>query len=103
MPRASAALRTLHRPAVVSDFQRASVESTRSRWQAFKLVTWILTAAAGGVMLTQTYPVSSNDRHALSDVQRRLRAAYDAFVLAALDSPPPLTPKSDAPEPPKLQ
>ena len=85
------ALLTLHRPAVVSEFQRASVESTRSRWQAFKILTWVATGAAGAVMLTQTYPGSevAGGRHALSGVQEQLRATYEAFVLASIDAPQP--------------
>ena len=105
MLRASASLRTLHRPAVVSDFQRASVESTRSRWQAFKLLTWFVTAAAGVAMLTQSYPGNSKGRHALSHIQERMDALHAAFVLSSLEKPPKegaLRPEDTA-EPPKLQ
>ena len=94
-------LLTLHRPAVVSEFQRASVESTRSRWQAFKILTWVATGAAGAVMLTQTYPGSevAGGRHALSGVQERLRAAYEDFLMASIDAPQP--PSQGRPAPPQ--
>ena len=89
--RTSAAVRTLYRPAVVSEFQKASVDSTRSRWQAYKIMTWVLTGAAGGIMLSQTYPASdaSQGRHALSGVQEHLRNVYESFVLSSVEPQPP--------------
>jgi len=77
----------LFRPETVSAFQAERTETQRARWQAFRIVTWVATAAAGGfVAFGQEFPGSPGDgRHALTGVREGAQSAYRRWVVGLPD------------------
>jgi hypothetical protein len=80
---------TLFRPAVVSEYQRTRVASTRYKWQVYKIATYVVTAGIAGVLIFgQDYVGNGRGDHALSGVQAGARRVYEAVMLGGVPTVP---------------
>jgi hypothetical protein len=80
---------TLFRPAVVSEYQRTRVASTRYKWQVYKIATYVVTAGIAGVLIFgQDYVGNGRGDHALSGVQAGARRVYEAIMLSGSHTVP---------------
>jgi hypothetical protein len=81
---------SLLRPAVVTDYQKTKGDNSSLRWQAYKLMTYALTAGMAAVLLFgQDYAGNGRGEHALSGVQAAGRRLYESVMLGELAPPGP--------------
>jgi hypothetical protein len=81
---------SLFRPDTVSAYQAERTETQRARWQAFRILTWVATVAAGGfVAFGQDFAGSPGEgRHALTGVREGATRLYRRWVLGLPEQVP---------------